>query len=350
MIDMRLTEFKPESELVVEDHTPARARFPVVDVNNQLGKFNYKTFTLDPNIEWNVKDVQGTLALMDELNVKCVVNLAGGWGDMLRMNLERYKIPFPDRFLIFANIDFTELNNRGFAEKWSKELERSIDAGAQGLKVYKMLGLQYRDELGNIVMPDDPRFDPIWAKAGELGIPILIHSSDPVAFFHPLDEANERWEELSQRPEWHFYGKGLPSHIELIESQLRVVERHSGTNFISSHVLSYAENLGYVSQCLDRYENLYVDFTERIAELGRQPYSARKFMIKYADRILLGSDYPPDREIFQTYFRFLETYDEYFESGRNQGRWRIYGINLPDEALQKIYYQNACKLIPGLDI
>lgn len=350
MTDLLLVDFQPRSALITEDNTPARARFPVIDVNNQLGKFNYKTFSLDPNLEWNVKDVPAALNLMDELNVRCVVNLAGGWGEMLRMNLERYKKPHPERFCVFANIDFSEIDRVDFAEKWSRELEKSVEAGAQGLKVYKMLGLQYRDKSGKLLMPDDPRLDPIWSKAGKLGIPVLIHSSDPVAFFQPLDETNERWEELSQRPEWHFYGKGLPSHINLIESQMRIVEKHPETNFISSHVMSYAENLAYVSKYLDRYQNLYVDFTERIAELGRQPYSARRFMIEYADRILLGSDYPPNREIYQTYFRFLETFDEYFEYGRNQGRWRVYGINLPDEVLKKIYFQNACKLIPGVQI
>ena len=114
--------------------------------------------------------------------------------------------------------------------------------------------------------------------------------------------------------------------------------------------MSYAENLGYVAHALDRYPNLFVDMTERIGELGRQPYTARKFLIKYADRVLFGSDYPPNKDIFRTNFRFLETDDEYFDYGRNQGRWRIYGVFLPDEVLRKIYYENASRLIPGINI
>jgi predicted TIM-barrel fold metal-dependent hydrolase len=178
----------------------------------------------------------------------------------------------------------------------------------------------------------------------------LIHSSDPVAFFWPLDKNNERWEELQANPTWHFYGKDYPPFIEPIEAQLRVVARHPETKFISAHVLSYAENLRYVAAALDRYPNLNVDIGERIGELGRQPYSARRFLMDYADRIVFGTDVPPNRPLYEVYFRCLETEDEYFDYLRNQGRYRIYGVYLPDEVLKKIYSQNACKLIPGLVI
>ncbi len=138
--------------------------------------------------------------------------------------------------------------------------------------------------------------------------------------------------------------------MDLIERFLNLVESHPGTNFIGAHIMSYPENLSFVAQALARYSNLYVDMTERIAELGRQPYSARDFLIKFADRVLFGSDYPPNQNIFRTNFRFLETDDEYFEYGRNQGRWRIYGVFLSDEALRKIYYENASRLIPGINL
>jgi predicted TIM-barrel fold metal-dependent hydrolase len=334
-----LRDFKPRPALVTEDHTPARARFPVIDVHNHLGSVK----SGPPEL----------LALMDELNIHCIVNLDGGWGDRLANALERYRHPYPERFCVFAWLDWTKVDQPDFGEKAAKQLAASVAAGAQGLKVFKKLGLAYRDRAGALIMPDDPRLDPIWAMAGELEIPVLIHTADPVAFFWPLDEYNERWEELHAHPDWHFYGDDyppgaliMPAFIELIESQLRLVERHPNTTFISAHVLSFAENLRYVAQALDKYPNLYVDIGARIGELGRQPYTSRWFLTEYADRVLFGTDIVPNKETYQIYFRCLETADEYFDYGGNQGRYRIYGLDLPDEVLRKVYYENACRLIP----
>jgi predicted TIM-barrel fold metal-dependent hydrolase len=362
--DLLLKDYHPRPALVTEDHTPQKPRFRVVDAHNHYGRWEWDT-TLrklekntewnsmihipDPQGDWSIQDLPAAIELMDEMNVACVVNLDGGWGDLLKQNLERYKGLYPDRFCIFAWVDWSQVDEPNFGEKWAKELERSVTAGAQGLKVFKSLGLRYRDRNGKLVMPDDPRLDPVWAKAGELDIPVLIHSSDPVAFFWPVDENNERWDELNEHPDWRWYGNDFPEFIQPINAQLRVVERHPETKFISAHCISYSENLGFVSKALDKYPNLYVDFAERIGELGRQPYSARKFFIQYADRILFGTDsFNPTKLIYQTYYRFLETEDEYFDYQRSQGRWRIYGVYLPDDVLQKIYYRNACKLIPGL--
>jgi len=349
--DLFLKDFKPKAALVTEGHIPQRAKFPVVDIHNHLGKWDDEWFQGVYNGGgWVIKDVAATVALMDEMNVRSVNNLDGGWGDQLRENLERYKQPYPDRFTVFAWTDWGEVDLPNFGEKWAKELEKSVRAGAQGMKVFKTLGLNFRDKAGKLIKVDDPRLDPVWAAAGELGIPVLIHSSDPVAFFWPLDETNERWDELHDHPDWHFYGKDYPQFIEPIEAQLRVVARHPKTNFISAHVLSYAENLSWVSTALDQYPNLYVDIGERIGELGRQPYTARAFLTKYADRVLFGTDIPCNRPTYEIYFRCLETQDEYFDYGRSQGRYRIYGLYLPDDVLQKIYYKNACKLVPGLKV
>jgi predicted TIM-barrel fold metal-dependent hydrolase len=349
--DLLLKDFKPRTALVTEDHTPQRARFPVVDIHNHLGLWDDEWFQgVHTGGGWTVKDVPATVALMDEMNVRSVNSLDGGWGDQLLRNLERYKVPYPDRFTVFAWTDWGQVDDPHFGEKWAKELEKSVRAGAQGMKVFKTLGLNYRDRLGQLIKVDDPRLDPVWAAAGELGIPVLIHSSDPVAFFEPLDATNERWDELHANPDWHFYGKDYPRFIEPIEAQLRVVSRHPKTNFISAHVLSYAENLRWVAAALDKYPNLYVDIGERIGELGRQPYSARKFITDYADRVLFGTDIPPNRTTYGIYFRCLETMDEYFDYGRIQGRYQIYGVYLPDDVLQKVYYQNACKLVPGLKV
>jgi predicted TIM-barrel fold metal-dependent hydrolase len=346
--DLLLKDFKPRSALVTEDNTPESARFPVVDAHNHLGYWDPYIFQDGAPPGWTVKDVPATVDLMDELNVKCVVNLDGGWGDQVKRNIERYKEPYPDRFCVFAWVDFSQIDETNFGEKWARELEKAVSAGVQGLKVFKTLGLEYRDNNGKLVVVDDPRIDPVWAMAGELDIPVLIHSSDPVAFFWPLDETNERWDELHDHPDWHFYGKDYPPFIVPLEAQLRVIARHPNTRFISAHVMSYAENLKYVAEALDKYPNLYVDIGERIGELGRQPYSTRRFMIEYSDRILFGTDIPPNRSTYEIYFRCLETEDEYFDYGRNQGRFRIYGVNLPDEILKKIYALNAMKVIPGM--
>jgi predicted TIM-barrel fold metal-dependent hydrolase len=348
--DLFLRDFKPRTALVTEDHTPHKARFPVVDIHNHLGFWDPYIFQEGASPGWTVKDVSATIALMDEMNIRCIINLDGGWGDQLKRNLERYKEPYPDRFCVFAWVDFTRIDESDFGEKWAKELEKAVAAGVQGLKIFKDLGLVYRDRTGKLVPVDDPRIDPVWAMAGELGIPVLIHSSDPVAFFWPLDEYNERWDELHDHPDWHFYGKDYPPFIEPIQAQLRIVKRHPKTKFISAHVLSYAENLKFVADALDTYPNLYVDIGERIGELGRQPYSTRRFMIDYADRILFGTDIPPNRSTYEIYFRCLETADEYFEYGRNQGRFRIYGVDLPEKPLQKIYAQNATRVIPGMKL
>lgn len=353
--DLLLREFDPQPALVTEDNTPERARFPVIDAHTHIGAWNWDSpigMPMTPSDEWPIEDLEATLAMWDQINVRSVVNLDGGWGDALLREIEHYKEPYPDRFFIYAWVDWSEVSQvSNFGEKWARELERAVAAGAQGLKVFKSLGLVYRDESGQLIMPDDERLDPVWAMAGELGIPVVIHSADPVAFFDPLDRYNERWEELYEHPDWHFYGDEYPSFITPIEAQLRVVEKHPRTTFQSAHIMSYAENLDYVARALDRYPNLNVDITERISELGRQPYSAREFLITYADRVLFGSDaVVPDPDFYRTQFRFLETDDEYFEYGpRNQGNWRIYGVYLPDDVLRKIYYENALRLIPGTE-
>jgi predicted TIM-barrel fold metal-dependent hydrolase len=223
--------------------------------------------------------------------------------------------------------------------------------GAEGLKIWKPFGLRVRDHLGALVSVDDPRLDPIWEMAAELKLPVLIHVADPVAFFWPLDEYNERWEELLQHPDWHFPSPPFPSFETILSALARLVVRHPQTTFIGAHVGCYAESLDWVGQLLDRCQNFFVDIAARIPELGRQPYAARRFFMKYADRILFGTDLGPDPLAYRLYYRFLETDDEYFSHDTSdppqQGRWQIYGLFLPDEVLQKVYFQNAERVILG---
>ena len=189
-------------------------------------------------------------------------------------------------------------------------------------------------------------------------MPVLIHIADPVAFFTPLDRFNERWEELHENPDWHFYPtrpKGdlshpdFPSFDEIMEQFESLLRRHPGTDFIGAHVGCYAENLGWVGRVMDACPNFYADISARIAELGRQPYTARDFFIAHQDRILFGTDSQPDPQTYAIYYRFLETRDEYFNYGREQppgvGRWQIYGLDLPDDVLRKVYAENARRVI-----
>lgn len=336
-------EYLPQSQLVVPKHHVGQAKFPTIDAHVHLGNRRGR---------WAVEDVEALVDRMDQCNVKAIVNLDGGPGDLLKQNLERYKEPYPDRFAVLMRNDWAACVRPGWEEILPRQLEEAVAAGADGMKVSKMLGLRARDERGKLLPADDDRLDPLWAKAGELDVPVLFHIADPVAFFTPLDRFNERWDELNQHPDWGWYHPQYPAFMTLMEQQANLLAKHPETTFQSAHVASYAENLQWVGELLDAYPNLYVDISERIAELGRQPYTAREWFIKYQDRIVFGTDRPPMRPWYEIYFRFLETFDEYFPHGPEQlprqGRWNIYGIGLPDEVLAKIYHKNAEKFYPRL--
>jgi predicted TIM-barrel fold metal-dependent hydrolase len=233
-------------------------------------------------------------------------------------------------------------------------LEAAHANGACGLKIFKRLGLSYKNPNGSLIAIDDPRWDPIWAACGELKIPVIIHTADPAAFFLPIDRFNERWEELSRHPDWSFYGPQFPPRIELLAARNRVIARHPKTTFIGAHMANNPEDLIIVSEWLDAYPNLYVEFASRISELGRQPYTSREFFLKHADRVLFGTDGPWPEERIRLYWRFLETFDENFPYSEKpfppQGLWSIHGIGLPDDVLKKVYHENARRIIPGLSL
>ncbi len=334
-------DFQPRSELVVPAHPVSRARFPVIDAHNHLPITRLLMAKTDLD-EW----VRG----MDFVNVRAIVNLSGGTGDELKLNLEKLDQAYPGRFHTFCNVDWAGVGGPGWLESRLAQLEADVKAGARGLKVFKELGLRVRDVSGRLVLPDDPRLADIWDKAAELGVPVLIHTADPTAFFKPLDRFNERWDELHRHPDWHFYGPEFPPFEELIESLYHLIELHPGTTFITAHVGCYPENLGFVSQMMERYPNFVTDISARLAELGRAPYSARRWFLKYADRILFGTDVTPTVPWYQTYFRALETDDEYIPYEPDspipgQGRFRIYGLYLPDEVLKKVYHDNAARVL-----
>ncbi|MFO7916869.1 MAG: amidohydrolase family protein [Anaerolineae bacterium] len=347
------TDFTPRSQLVVPEHTVPRARFPAIDAHNHLPMHSRaQQLNLLPaeGEEEQGLNVDQLVREMDALNVQAIVNLSGSTGDALEQNLRALDRTRPGRFVTFCNVDWTGVGSSEWAERTAAQLEADVEAGARGLKIFKRLGLEARDGDGKLVMPDDPRIGPLWEKAAALDIPVLIHTADPVAFFRPLDRFNERWDELHRHPEWHFYGPQYPSFEELIDSLYRLVAAQPDTSFITAHVGCYPENLDFVSRMLEKYPNLYTDISARIAELGRAPYSARDWFLEYTDRMLFGTDQRPSIPMYRTHFRFLETADEYFDYAPEadippQGRWKIYGVDLPDDVLQKVYHDNAASLL-----
>jgi predicted TIM-barrel fold metal-dependent hydrolase len=343
---MKLKDYTPIPRLVTKTTHVSRPRFPVIDAHNHLHSGSPR--------RWEERPVDELLAVFDEAGVQASVDLDGGWGeDVLDAHLKRFKEAAPERFLIFGGIDWQGWQEHGdrFPEWAAGRMRAQAARGAQGLKVWKNLGLRVRDQHGSLVAVDDPRLDPIWATAAELKWPVLIHIADPVAFFDPLDSKNERWEEMTKHPDWCFPSPPFPSFLSVVNGMANVVARHPQTTFIGAHVGCYAEDLGWVGALLDRCPNFHVDISARMAELGRQPYTARRFFLKYAGRILFGIDEPASVEWYRIYYRFLESDDEYFAYGvgaiPSQGRWRIYGLYLPDDVLRKVYHDNAARLLLG---
>lgn len=344
--DLLLREFRPHPKLVTKQTHVETPRFPVIDAHNHLA---------EPfGGGWDKRPVSQLLDILDAAHVEVYVDLDGGWGeDVLNQHLEYFKAVAPQRFIIFGGVDWDAWPDHGdrFGEWAAERLRMQAQRGAQGLKIWKPFGLHVRDHHGALVPVDDPRLDALWQTAGELGLPVMIHVADPVAFFDPLDATNERWEELHAHPDWQFPSPPYPSFMSIMEGLANLVARHPQTTFIGAHVGCYAENLGWVGDLLDRCPNFYVDISARIGELGRQPYAARRFFLHYADRILFGTDAGPDLDTYRLTYRFLETDDEYFSYDTSevsrQGRWAIYGLYLPDDVLQRVYAQNARAVLLG---
>ncbi len=340
MNDIPLSAFHPVPKLVVKHTTITAPKFPVIDAHNHLA---------EPfGGGWDQRPIAELLDTLDAAGVRAYVDLDGGWGeDILHRHLDTIKAHAPERFFMFGGVDWSQWTAHGdrFGEWAAERFRQQVARGADGLKIWKPFGLHVRDQHGALVSVDDPRLDPLWAAAGELNRPVLAHVADPVAFFDPLDATNERFEELNAHPDWQFPSPPFPPFLTILEAFKRMIARHRGTTFIGAHVGCYSENLGWVAQMLDECPNYYVDISARISELGRQPYTARRFFTQYADRILFGIDAGADLDTYRVYYRFLETDDEYFDYGGGQGRWQIYGLHLPDDVLQKVYATNAARVL-----
>lgn len=349
-----ITEFEPRSMLSVKETSVPRARFPVIDIHTHIS-FSSKgvgRFLAPPS---------ELLAVMDAKNLRTMVNLTGGYGDGLAASIAKYDKAHPGRFLTFTEPMFAEASQPGYPKRQADAIADAKRAGARGLKVLKTLGLFLRENgtTGALVKVDDQRFDPMWEACAAHNMPVAIHVSDPAAFFLPTDKYNERFEELNNHPDWSFHGRDYPSNAEILAARDRVLARHPKTKFIGLHVGHSAENLAHVAATLDRFPNFHVEIGARIGELGRQPRASRRFFDKYQDRILFGTDAVPHgvqtpqqifgEKLYEIYFRFLETEDEYFDYAPApvppQGRWRIYGIALPESILRKVYNANATRLL-----
>lgn len=357
-----LAEYEPQSMLHVSETHVERSRYPAIDVHTHLSASAHAEHGVPLASERHfLAPAQELLPCMDRKNLRALVNLTGGFGDGLKQAIANYDAAHPDRFYTFTEPCWARIQEPNYATVQAGLIEEAQRAGARGLKILKTLGLFLRENVtsGALVKVDDKRFDPMCDACGQLGMPVAIHVSDPVAFFRPTDRFNERYEELAAHPDWSFYDRDFPSNAELLEARNRVIARHPRTQFLVLHVGNFAEDLANVSENLDRFPNMSVDIAARIGELGRQPRTARKFFEKYQDRILFGTDATPhghetpqqlfcDR-LYEIYFRFLETEDEYFDYAPArippQGRWRIYGIGLPDVILRKVYSENAARLL-----
>ena len=344
---MDIEEYSPISTLVVPQNPKTRSKFPFIDVHSH--HWNMPIMNLDNLIEE-----------MDSLNMKYQINLSGsglavfsGKQDLMDLNLSKsinnINKNYPERFGVFVNLDLSKIGRKDFKLNTEKYLLNASKIGAMGLKIYKNLGLNLKDGEGNRVKVDDDRLQFIWEKCAELNLPVLIHSGEPIAFFQNIDKYNERWLHAKQRPSSFRPSDKYPSFEIVMREQHNMFKKNPKTTFINAHMGWYGNNLSKLDQQLTDLPNVYVEFGAVINELGRQPVSARKFFIKHQDRILFGKD-NYNKEEYYLYFQVLETSDEYIEYFRKRhGLWRLYGLNLPDSVLKKVYHQNALKIFPSIN-
>ena len=333
---MDFESYDPVSTLVVPEHKLTRAKFPFIDVHNH---------------QWSMptQDLAQLTRQMDDLNMKVMVNLSGRGGEFLKDAMKNVNEHFPKRFIVFTNIDFNGFGETGWTEKAVKRLEEDVKNGANGLKLFETFGLSVKDNQGKRVAVDDVRMDPVWKKCGELKIPVLIHTAAPKSFWDPVDEKNERWLELVTHPDRKRSNSYPAPWAQEINEQHNMFKKHPNTIFIAAHFDWHANNLEKLGEYLIEMPNMYIEFGAVIAELGRQPRMAKKFFETYQDRILFGKDSWVPEE-YTTYFRVLETEDEYFPYHKKyHAFWPMYGMGLSDTVLKKVYYKNALRIIPNID-
>jgi len=337
--NLKVQDWTPQRSDVVAATRVPRAKFPVVDVHNHI------------SYSGDEAAIGKALAEMDAANVRTVVALSGGWGRRLEDNVQHLQQRYPGRFVVCTQVDFDRIDDPDFPAEQARRIEEAHRLGARGLKLTKDLGCYVKDKTGKFVAVNDPRLDPLWAKAGELGMPVFIHTADPIGFFKPWDERNETYASLLRFPNWWFYGEDHTgakrfTHEELMRQRNDIIERHKKTTFVALHYASMEHDLGGLSGLLDKYPNMMVEMGARNWTLSSKPHSGRRFATRYQDRILFGTDAPIGRQMYEGYFRTLETEDDLIDTRRSWGP--TFGLHLPDEVLEKIYNRNAKKLFPFL--
>lgn len=333
-VDLPLSRFQPRSCLATTVTEVNKPKFPVIDYHNHLDS----------------TDPREVLGIMDRCGVERIVNITMKTGDEGIAMMDRFRNAASDRFSSIGWMDWSDVTRADFVQLTIGRIRRMVGHGACAIKFWKDFGLTVRDAEGKLLRIDDERFAPIFAACGEMRLPVMFHTADPSAFFQPIDAHNERYEELAAHPDWGFQDSPV-SKRELVEQRNRVIARHPEVTFVGAHCAECGEDLKWLGKQMDALPNLMIDISARTPELGRQPYTARHFFLKYADRILFGTDLLPEDSMYRLYYRFLETADEYFEypsHASRQGRWNIYGIFLPDDVLRKVYRENALKLLPHL--
>jgi predicted TIM-barrel fold metal-dependent hydrolase len=337
--EMGFEEYEPRSTLVVPEHSLTRARFPFIDAHAHQYRL----------ADQGAEKVGELISDMDAMNMQVMVNLSGGSGERLRKMIEMTR-ETGGRIVHFANISFEGIDDPDWGVRTAAQLERDVEAGAVGLKIYKNLGMFVRDASGTRVPADDDRIAPVWEKCGELGIPVLIHVGEPSPFWLPHDRFNERWLELKQYPDRkRDDAERFASFEQTMGEQHNLFRKHPKTTFINAHLGWLGNDLDRLGALMDELPNMMTEIGAVLAELGRQPRRARQFFIDYQDRVLFGKDSWEPSE-YHVYFRTLETADEYFDYYRKRhAHWKMYGLDLPDEVLRKVYYENALRVIPGID-
>jgi uncharacterized protein len=331
---LSVEEYAPKAGLVVPGHPVPRARYPFIEIDSR------PPLAATRNLDQMVKD-------MDTINMRTMILRDSGSGENLKRRMEYLKRK-PGRFAVFCSLSYMGLDDPDWGRKAAEQFEADIRAGALGLSVDKLLGLELKDTKGQRIRVDDPRFDPVWEAAGRLKVPVFLETGDAKPFFEPLDKFNERWHQLREQPMLLHLPDKYPTFDTLMAEQRRVFEKHPRTTFVAAHLGWYGHDLGYLGKMLDRLPNVHTDIGNAVSELGRQPRNAYQFLIRYQDRVLFGKG-GWDVSEYGAYFRVLESADEYFEySKRRYANWAMYGLDLPDEVLKKLYYKNAQRLIPNL--
>lgn len=307
---------------------------------------------IDFHLHWwtHWHSFEEVLARMDHANVRYGVNLVGDVfpGCDLRPVME-LMAPVRDRFFYFTAVDFKRIDEPEWPRYVREKLRQDVELGARGIKLYKDLGLAYCDREGKLLRAMDPRVRVLWDAAAEFDLPVLYHVADPPAFFQPMEPWNERYQQLLSRPSWWWGRPGYPSYDQLIDEMFELAAAHRGTTFVFPHCASLSNDLRRCGQLISSGPNIYVDLSARLPQLARQPHRAHDFCVRHADRVIFGTDdsLPGRNNVYQLWFRVLETRDEYFAGDYygTRSEWRFYGMGLPKDALQKIYWDNAARLL-----